>query len=343
MIASNSTKFPYQACLIPDLSEEMQHKLRDATNYGLIPLNLLLTVISFISNGLVILTVARTKPLQQPPMLMLCSLAVTDLIYSQYSIFRIVQVLLHKHICPSPPGDEASALAGLCLLATLSNLAIISRDRYLAVKEPLWYRTHVSKSRALKIICASWLLSAVATIMFYLQKKFHGLLVLVSGVTFLLFYLICFLVITVSYLGIFYNRKTANEDLLNVRAMARREKQMANTVGLILLLLLITFLPGLLIVLVLNVNGVISQPFHPYYGFLLQLNGLLNPLVNFGRSKEMRKALRELVKCSHQVKPSTVMSALEQYQLNNNKNETKLPKLEPLPRPPRPYHSVQIM
>ena len=343
MIASNSTKFPYKACLIPNLPEEMQHKLRDVTNHGLIPLNLLITAISAISNGLVILTVARTKPLQQPPMLILCSLAVTDLIYSQYSIFRIIQVLSHQHICPSPPGDEASALAGLCLLATLSNLAIISRDRYLAVKEPLWYRTHVTKSRALKIICASWLLSAVATIMFYLQSKFHGLFVAVSRVTSLVFYLICFLVITVSYLGIFCIRKTLNEDVLNVRAMSRREKQTANTVGLILLLLLITFLPGLLIVLVLNANGVNSQPFHPYYGFLLQLNGLLNPLVNFGRSKEMRKALRELVKCSRQVKPSTVMSAPEQYQLDNNKNETKQPKLEPLPFPPQPYHSAQIM
>ena len=154
MVADNSSQFPYQVCLIPNLPEETQHQIRDTANHVFGPVNALLAVMSFVCNGLVIITVARTKSLQQPPLLMLCSLAMTDVLFSQYFLLSYIAILAHEYMCPAS-SNEIASLFPLCMLATLGNLAVISRDRYLAVRKPWWYRSHVTKSRAIKFICAS--------------------------------------------------------------------------------------------------------------------------------------------------------------------------------------------
>ena len=309
MTVNNSSQFPYQSCLMLKLPEETQRRLRDITNHFVTPLNILVAVMSFVCNALVIITVARTKSLQQPALLMLCSLAVTDLIYSQYSLYRSFETLSNEHMCPSQASIYMELLGSLCLLATLGNLAIISRDRHLAVQNPLRYRIQVTKSRAMKMICLPWFLSIVITVMIYLSRRFQSRLPSVGQMAVLLFFLLCFLVISFSYLGIFF-KKTQADEVLHRRAILEREKRMANTVGFILLVLLVTFLPGFLSPLVLLMKGLILYPFRPFYSFLLLLNGVLNPLLNFGRNKEMRRALRYLLKCSRQVQPLLVATQL---------------------------------
>ena len=94
------------------------------------------------------------------------------------------------------------------------------------------------------------------------------------------------------------------EEVINIRKVYEREKRLANTVAWILLLLVVLFLPGTILPLVLITANVPNVPAYAGYSvFLLLLNGLLNPLVNFGRNKRMRKALRKLMTCSQQVEP----------------------------------------
>ena len=260
---------------------------------------------SILFNSFVVITIARTKSLQRPPLLMLSSLAVTDLLYSHYFILRYLEIFADEHLCPKRTILPRHTLGTLCLLATLGNLAIISRERYLAVKKPWWYRSHVTKLRAVLLICATWLISAIIAFFMYLSRKFRGQFPALGQIMSLSFYVVCFFVIVLSYLGLFC-KKTPPEGALQIRAILEREKRTANTVALILLLLLITFLPGVLSSLVhVYAKGVSNQAILPFSGFFLQLNSLLNPLVNFGRSKDMRRALRNLLKCSQEVQPST--------------------------------------
>lgn len=91
---------------------------------------------------------------------------------------------------------------------------------------------------------------------------------------------------------------------MNIRNVYEREKRLAKTVACILLLLVVLFLPGTIVPLVLIAANVPNVPAYARYSiFLLLLNGLLNPLVNFGRNKRMRKALRKLITCSQQIEP----------------------------------------
>lgn len=322
MPTDNSSQIPYQACLMTIFPEELQHQVRDITNHVVIPLNMLLAVLSFVCNALVVYAVARTKRLQRPPLLLLCSLAITDLIYAPVSIFMLMEILIHEHMCPDSSNSLVEIWAPLCILATLGNLAITSRDRYLAVKRPWWYRNHVTKSRVMKMMCVPWVFSAVLAFLVYLPREIAGSFLSVAGrLGSVIFYLICFLVITFNYLGLLCG-KTESEEAPNIRVTMEREKRMANTFGLILLALLVTFLPGALIPLVLSTVGATNvRLYKPFYGLLSLLNGFLNPLLNFGRSKDMRRALAKLLKCSQIVRPlpkaSTSKEPKQQQQLQD--------------------------
>ena len=146
MAAHNSSRFSSQACLIADLSRDVQHQILNIGNYVFRPLNFILAFLAFPFNTLVIIAVARTKSLQYPAMVMMCSLAVTDIIFPLYSMYRYIETFTHEHMCAAISHSHPLyfAIGGLCTLATLGNLAVISRDRYLAVRRPVWYRNHMT-------------------------------------------------------------------------------------------------------------------------------------------------------------------------------------------------------
>ena len=97
MIANNFSRHPYEACLIPNLPEEIQHRVRDMTNYVLQPLSMLLAFVAFVCNALICITVARTKHLQRPSLLLLSSLSVTDLIFALFSMYMGIKTILREH------------------------------------------------------------------------------------------------------------------------------------------------------------------------------------------------------------------------------------------------------
>ena len=118
------------------------------------------------------MAVARTKSLQYPSMVMMCSLEVTDIMFPLYSLYRYIEVFTHEHKCPTSHAHPLYfAISGLCTMATLGNLAVISRDRYLAVRGPAWYRNHMKISRAFKTVCLPWLISVVYAVLTYFSKR----------------------------------------------------------------------------------------------------------------------------------------------------------------------------
>ena len=303
MIANNFSRLPYEACLIPNFPEEIQHRVRDIGNYVVRPLYMLLAVIAFVCNALICITVARTKFLQRPSVLMVCSLSVTDLIYALFSLYMGAKTVLRKSMCLGTVNPEERAMNILCSLATLGMLAVISRDRYLAVTKPLWYRNHMTKPRSIKMFCIPWLISVVLTFahIVYLVFEFDGgYKPLVRVITFV-YYCICFVTIIFSHLGIYFKKPPA-VGIRDMQAVIKREKKSAATIRLMLLVLLLTFLPALLWPIVLGLNGIENNgPYRPFMYFLFIVDTVANPLLNFGRNKDMRRAIRGLLSCFQHV------------------------------------------
>ena len=172
----------------------------------------------------------------------------TDLLYSLYYFLKYLEIFADEHLCPKKSRDKISIFSPLCLLTTLGTLAvIISQDRRLALKKPYWYRTRVTKSRASTLICGIWLASATIALLTHIRWR-SDVTILLGRILSFLFYVISLSVIIFSYLGVFCKR-TSSVDALLAHAILKREKRMANTVALILLLFLSTFLPGIFIAL----------------------------------------------------------------------------------------------
>ena len=147
--STNSSDFPYQRCLIPNLAADLQHQVRDISNYIVVPFDTLLGVMSLICNALVFVTVTRTKSLRHPSLLMLSSLSISDLIWALFTVVRNSLTFVHPYMCLEE-SLEKTCFGILCYLATLSNLAMVSRDRYLAMSRPMWYR---NSREAIKHTC----------------------------------------------------------------------------------------------------------------------------------------------------------------------------------------------
>ena len=303
----NSSLSPYKVCLIPNLLEDLQHQVRDISNYIVVPLDTLLAVMSFICNMLVFITITRTKSLRHPSLLMLCSLSISDLTWALFTLIKNSIHLLHPHMCPEE-GNEKMSIGILCYLATLSNLAMISRDRYLAMSRPAWYQSHVSRSRArvVKTTLFTWLSSILTTLTVYTLSELvisSFKFVVIMFIIIFLFYVVCIFLILFNYVNIFIANRQHSRNMRiqvgNMRAAIEKEKKLTRIVSVILLYFVFSFLPALLSPVILVAFRLPLKPFWPFNSLLLTFNGLVNPLLNYGRNKEIRRAMLIIVRCRH--------------------------------------------
>ena len=79
--------------------------------------------------------------------------------------------------------------------------------------------------------------------------------------------------------------------------VAKREKKMTRVVSVILLCFLFTFLPAMFIPIIITLMGLPIKRFQTLNTFLMTINGFLNPSLNFGRNKDMQRALFYMIKC----------------------------------------------
>ena len=320
-------------CLIPNVTENVQYTLRDVSNFVLVPLNMLLASLSLITNLLILTAVVRTRSLQHPSLLLLCSLSVTDLLWAIYSIVVDTARITHEQFCPVGVGAFGQAFSVLCYLATLGNLAVISEDRQLAVNRPLWYRTHVTGSRVAKKASLVWLFSLVMSLLMYLGENFTVIRFPIRFIA-VLVYAICIVIMIYSYVRIFIanrrHRQTMDQHTGQILATLKRERRLASTFGLILIVLCLTFLPALIFPLVLATMGFSRAdfiPFRPFYALFITLNGLLNPLLYYGRNENVRRAVRGLIKCPKcvgRVQPVTI----ERSERSQNRSSLETIELE---------------
>ena len=298
----------YQRCLISNIPVDAQHTVRDVSNFFLVPLNMFLASLSIVSNLLILVAVVRTKSLQHPSLLLLCSLSLTDLLWAVYTVVIDTARITHEEFCPEGMERFAQGFAVLCYISTLGNLAIISKDRHQAVSNPLLYRSNVTRSRVIKKTSGVWVFSVMMWVLVYVSQYFTFIYFPVRAIA-VLVYVICIVIIISSYGGILIankrHRQAMDQRAGRILATLKREKKLAITVGLILIVLCVSFLPALISPLVLSILGFSGTdfiPFRPFFALFISLNGLLNPLLNFGRNADVRRAVLGLIRVPKRAK-----------------------------------------
>lgn len=295
----NSTQFYDQTCLLPNVSKPIQHQLQDINMFVLRPLGVLIAFMSFVCNTFVLFTVIRCQRLRYPSMLILTSLSVTDLTYALYALVYEVSYLSNPHICSKQPIENYGKYIGiLCSLTTFTNMAMISRDRYLALSRPTWYRSHMTRPRVFKGILSCWLAGTVFILMiFALDKAGFNQGPFFVGV--FLFYVTCTFLIVFNYIRfLIKNRRSRQIVGTNMRSVAQRERKITRVVSFIVLCFLFTVLPAMLSPVILTAMRMPLHRFGTFNNLLMTTNGLLNPLLNYGRNNDLRKVMLEMKKCN---------------------------------------------
>ena len=302
---ASSVELPKQQCLFTSLPEHTQHTLNDVTNLVVFPLDTLLSMLSVMCNAVILVAILRRRSIQGPSLLLLCSLSATDVIWAITSAIHNINYFILKNFCPKQFSEEELFAFVLCFFSTLGSLAVISCDRLLAMNNPWWYRSHATRSFAVKQITLVWVIaltySGIAaghryndSRLLWSLQKYLGIVLSVSFA----------LTIVGCYIGVLIvnRRHGASMHLYGgpMRTVLRREKKIANTVGLILLALCFTVLPAMIAPFVLFNFGFRPRdttPFRPFNCILITLNGLLNPTLNYSRNDDIRRAVRSLIRC----------------------------------------------
>ena len=296
-------RLPSQQCLLESVPEHAQRTLRDVTNLVVLPLETFLALLSVTFNSVILVAILRTRSIQRPSMLLLGSLSITDVIWAIMCSFQNTKFFVLKNLCPKEIVVEEVFTAILCFFSTLGSLAMISCDRLLAVSNPWWYRSHATRSYAVKEIILVWLISfilaGIGSSYKYLPLAWSIFPYLGTALS------VCYaLTIIGSYIGVLIAnyRHRASMHLYGgpMRTVLKREKKIANTVVLILIVFGITLFPVISIPLVLHHFGIATSdttPLRPFYHIFVTLNGLSNPILNYSRNKDVRRAVRSLIRC----------------------------------------------
>ena len=302
---ASSGKLQNQRCLIAGIPEHAQHTLRDVTSFVVLPLDTLLALLSVTCNSLIFLAVQRRRSIQRPSMLFLCSLSISDTIWAIMAAINNTKFFIFKnsYFCPKELIEIEIFAVSLCFYSTIGSLAVISYDRLLAVNNPWRYRSQATRSLAIKQIILVWAIGAILSgpgaIAWQIESALLLSIVLYIGAA-----LSCCYILTIigCHIGIVIatRRHGASMHLYGgpMRTVLEREKKVANTVGLILLVLCFSLLPVVMAPKVMEVTfGIDTREAASFYRIFITLNGVLNPLVYYGRNEDIRTAVRSLIRC----------------------------------------------
>ena len=298
--ANRSSPLPYLACLFPGLPTETQEILRFMRNSFFLPLELILAILSFLCNVPLVIAVARIRTRQHPSLTFFCSLSVSYLFSSLYHQYLNIWKFVNVHQC-LPENNIRWFIGALCVISILCNLVLISHDRHRAITRPLWYQSHMTKSHARKqcVIASSSCVVVLIALreLRWLRQEF----LLVTRIMAMVFVSACSFLIFSFQVAIYVEVKKhhrKNIPRCNARhsaAALTREKKITKTVGLILLVLVVTHLPALIFSLLFLVKykGIRLELFQPLLSSLFSFNGILDPIITFGRNEAVRRSLHQ--------------------------------------------------
>ena len=287
-------------------------------------------LVTVILNIITIIVFVKQRQLQRRSTYLIIHLAFVDFLVGAVSgpLTLAQRMASFCHLWKDPFREYATSLAQnafvlLLYFISILNLAVISLERLHATLCPLKHRL-LGNWNYVMVICAMWTFSALVD---FVPLMLHaaGKLNVTSGS---LFYnirsslcLLVLLVICVSYILIYIKVRCGPN--LQHHGAASREKQLTVTLVVVTLVSLITWLPGVILYLLVYSYNTSYQKmssewnFHVAIAFTVMTtaNSLVNPILYAVRMKEFRTIVCQLFqRCSGRREAHDII------QLNNRNN-----------------------
>ena len=290
--------------------------------------DVIITVAALLSSYLVLRAFHKFQNLRTASNIILVSLSTADGLLAIPRILDIINLTLRynaKYLLRMPVLQKVSGTFTFFLVSVIIlHLALMSVERFIAIKFALTYHTIVTKRRSRIVSIAMWLWALVVTIALpkvlklmgkdfrnadsntsqVLHTRWH--LVFQAASMFLVPLLIILCSYTYIFIVSYKQRQHVREQGRDVPGMPTIKHQMkgARTLAIIVALCLLSIIPMLAVTFLRVFRGIsLGGRCHQkllkqiLYDVAMFLNAICNPLIYGWKNEEFRNAFRKMLKC----------------------------------------------
>lgn len=250
-------------------------------------------------NALVMVAVKTKRRLQTHLNILLASLALTDLM-----VGVIVQPLHITttvfHLQGKDPGDVCKVMSAFLIsflsfsAASLFHLALISVERYLAIKHTFIHGTVVTKRRLMVVTILIWSVIPLRVVLAHVRVFsliFQGAIVIL---------MVLFQVLVYREARQHEKQILSNQVSLEARAKFEKEKKALKLTTTIILAIVLCYVPTFILVFISGGlmgfgSSTLGSSFYHVSVLPMIFNSLLNPVIYTVRKKQFRIAFVELI------------------------------------------------
>ena len=283
-----------------------QTKASVITNILTCILNIAFSLIAVSGNSIIVLVICKTRQLHSPSFLLLCCLAIADLLVGLvcqpcFVAFKITELLeSYRLYCTLRMIHFASSwtASGVSLLT----VSAVTLDRLVSLTLHLQYKTVITIPRVILAVLGIWAFCAAAVGLRFWTRNWIVLPVVVL--------LITFLVTPISTWEIFQtvrkHKRQINLQLRNVAHLQNNSRSInlvkcrksAVTASYVYGLILLFYFPMLLITTVQSLISftVVIKIMDDYSTTIAYINSSLNPFVYSWRIREIRRTISRMLR-----------------------------------------------
>ena len=270
--------------------------------------NAALAITALVGNTVVLIALHKETSIHRPSKTLLRNLVASDLFvgFAQLALisnwisilqqqWRICQFFFHAHIM----------MGGICISVSLCTLATISVDRLLALLLGLRYRQVVTVRRVYVVVIVIWILVGVGKAILTMVSPDAGLVVSQSGIP------LCLMTSTFCYTRIFFKLRNRQTQVHNnhpeqenqiISLNISRYRRTVSTSLWLQMSVVFCYLPYLLLASLAYRQFVKTQSPSFYSHFystvtLMCSNSILNPILYCWKIKEVRRVVKEILRC----------------------------------------------
>ena len=268
------------------------------------------SIVATVGNAVVLVVLKKSERLQTPSNILIASLCVSDfitgLVVTPLSGYRRLHEAFHGHPCLFRLICAYSAF--LCLSTSIVTVGEISIDRYVAITMPFKYQRMATNTRYTIIVGVSWTLLGVLSLLPFIHVitaiVFFRILFALMGTT--IFVFLCTYA-RIHRIVLSHRQKlssvrqssiTVNETRINQRATIMRESKKANTIAILTIFALLSYVPLAVMFILRGTMGdtiELVSIADPWADLFLQVNSSINPFIYCFRTKEIRDGVLRIL------------------------------------------------
>ena len=256
-------------------------------------LNAPLILVTILGNALVLGAIIRTPSIRSPSMIMLCSLACSDLLvgFVAQPLFIADELIKEYHIL-----HHVSAMIGFAVCGiSLATITAVSVDRFFALHYHMTYAALVTDSRVIYTIIVIWLFNfAYSGLHLWDKVVFHLISAIFTGV--------CLAISTLCYIRIYQvaqrhrlqihvQEQAVQRHIVENRISRMRLKQSAVNTFIIYIFLIACYIPSYILLFLYGISYADWKTEWTISTTIVFMNSSMNPILFCWRIRELRVAV----------------------------------------------------